>query len=83
MVINWTDFSTFLTSVERLDQYSDIEQEPALESPPDKKPPKSWPEMGRIEFRNVTMRYFEDEAPVLKNLNFTIDSKEKVGIVGM
>lgn len=82
LCINWTDFSTFLTSVERLDQYSDVEQEPPLESEPSKTPPYSWPEFGRIEFRNVTMRYFENESPVLKNLNFTIDSKEKIGVVG-
>ena len=28
------------------------------------------------------MRYFENESPVLNNLNFTIDAKEKVGVVG-
>lgn len=82
MIKNFSEVETQLTSVERLDQYSTLPQEPALESEPDKKPHKSWPEFGKIEFRNVTMRYFEDEAPVLKNLNFTIESEEKIGVVG-
>ena len=71
-----------MTSVERLDQYSSLPQEPALESEPDRKPTNSWPEFGRIEFENVSMRYFEDEDPVLKNLNFKIEAKEKIGVVG-
>ena len=73
---------TQLTSVERLDQYSSLPQEPALESEPGRKPAESWPEFGRIEFRNVSMRYFEDEEPVLKNLNFKIEAREKIGVVG-
>ena len=82
MVKNFSEVETQLTSVERLDQYSTLPQEPALESEPDKRPPDSWPKFGKIEFRNVTMRYFEDEAPVLKNLNFKINSTEKIGVVG-
>ena len=65
--------------MERLDQYKDVEQEPALESPPDKKPRANWPQKGHIEFRNVSLRYFDNEEPVLKNLNFTIEAREKVG----
>lgn len=54
--------------VERIDQYKNVEQEPALESPPEKRPRASWPQKGRIEFRDVSLRYFENEEPVLKNL---------------
>ena len=35
-----------------------------------------------IEFKNVTMRYFQNEAPVLKNLNFKLEENAKIGIVG-
>lgn len=37
---------------------------------------------GKVEFRNVTARYGEDSEPVLKNLTFTVQPGEKVGIVG-
>lgn len=68
--------------MERIDQYSKLPQEPALESEPGKKPPADWPQFGSIEFRNVSLRYFEDEQPVLKNLNFKVNGSEKVGVVG-
>ena len=79
---NWSEVETQLTSVERLDQYSSLPQEPALESEPGKKPPSDWPQFGSIEFRNVTMRYFDDEEAVLRNLNFKIEAREKIGVVG-
>ncbi|KAK2579439.1 hypothetical protein KPH14_002650 [Odynerus spinipes] len=71
-----------MTSVERVLEYSKVESEPPLESTPDKKPKEDWPQQGRIEFRGVFMRYAPLEPPVLKNLQFVIKSKEKVGIVG-
>nr|XP_018899809.1 PREDICTED: probable multidrug resistance-associated protein lethal(2)03659 [Bemisia tabaci] len=73
-----------MTSVERVLEYSNLPQEPALESPPnsDKKPPPDWPQRGRVIFRKMFLRYVAHEPPVLKNLNFTIEPKEKVGIVG-
>lgn len=40
--------------------------------------PKFWPNYGKIEFQQVYLKYSEDEAPVLKNLNFTVKSGEKV-----
>ncbi|CAG2068713.1 unnamed protein product [Timema podura] len=49
---------------------------------PDKKPPKEWPQNGTIKFQNLFLKYNKDEGPVLNNLNFLIESKQKVGIVG-
>lgn len=37
---------------------------------------------GRIEFRNLTFRYPDGEYNVLKNVSFTIEPGESVGIVG-
>lgn len=61
---------------------SNLESEPPFESTPDKKPKESWPEEGKIEFQNVSLRYNPSESPVLKNLNIMIYSHEKIGIVG-
>ncbi|OAD54851.1 hypothetical protein WN48_06051, partial [Eufriesea mexicana] len=44
--------------------------------------PKNWPIDGMIRFRNVYMRYTDEDPPVLKGLNLVINSGEKVGIVG-
>ncbi|KAK7601741.1 hypothetical protein V9T40_009182 [Parthenolecanium corni] len=71
-----------MTSVERVLEYSRAPREAELESPPDKKPPKSWPDKGEIVFDKMYLRYEPNGHHILKNLNFTIKPQEKVGIVG-
>ncbi len=71
-----------MTSVERVNEYSHLPSENNLEVPDDKKPPKDWPNKGVIQFDDVTLQYHKDDPPVLKNLCFTINGMEKVGIVG-
>ncbi|XP_076757866.1 ATP-binding cassette sub-family C member 4 [Xylocopa sonorina] len=44
--------------------------------------PKHWPMDGLIRFRNVYLRYTEEDPLVLKGLNFVINPGEKIGIVG-
>ncbi|CAH2099847.1 unnamed protein product [Euphydryas editha] len=77
-----TEMENQMTSVERIEEYSKIESEPPLESEPNKKPPPSWPEQGRLQFRHMYLYYTPDEPPVLKDLTLEIMPKEKVGIVG-
>ncbi|XP_025834708.1 probable multidrug resistance-associated protein lethal(2)03659 isoform X5 [Agrilus planipennis] len=77
-----TELENQMTSVERVLEYSDVEKERGLETPQEKKPPKNWPERGTITFINLYLRYFPQDPPVLKSLNFTIHDKEKIGIVG-
>ncbi|KAH8258986.1 hypothetical protein KR038_000987, partial [Drosophila bunnanda] len=73
-----------MTAVERVVEYEDIEPEGQLEAPPDKKPPKSWPEKGKIVFDELSMRYIPNMKAkcILKSLNFVIKPREKIGIVG-
>lgn len=71
-----------MTAVERVLEFTRIEQEPTLESNPNYTPSITWPARGRITFRNAYMRYSPTEPPVLKNLNFVIEPREKIGIVG-
>jgi ATP-binding cassette subfamily C (CFTR/MRP) protein 4 len=70
-----------LVSVERVLEYSHLEPEAALESKPDRKPPKNWPSQGEIRMKNVFLKY-DDEAPVLRQISCVIKPKEKIGIVG-
>ncbi|KAG5868529.1 hypothetical protein JTB14_032276 [Gonioctena quinquepunctata] len=77
-----TELENQMTSVERVIEYSSIEHEAELESAPGKKPRESWPEEGKLEFKHVFLKYFPQDPFVLKDLNFVIQPREKVGIVG-
>ncbi|KAL0943633.1 ATP-dependent bile acid permease [Colletotrichum truncatum] len=70
-----------MNSVERIKEYLDVEQEaePIVEK---NRPPQNWPSQGSVEFINYSTRYRQDLEPVLRNLSFKINPKEKVGIVG-
>ncbi|XP_063983809.1 ATP-binding cassette sub-family C member 4-like isoform X2 [Diachasmimorpha longicaudata] len=71
-----------MTSVERVLQYTKLENEGPFDSAVNSKPPAYWPPAGRIEFDHVYLRYTQENAPVLKDLNFIIESGMKVGVVG-
>ncbi|XP_058800144.1 ATP-binding cassette sub-family C member 4-like isoform X2 [Phymastichus coffea] len=87
-----------LTSVERVLEYSQLPSElnlhdkgilikNQLKKEQQEKilliePPHNWPIKGRVEFKNVSMRYSNEDSPVLKNLTFAIAPSEKIGIVG-
>lgn len=73
------DVVNMMTSAERVLEYCDLEPEkqPNLKEPQEVSP--KWPTEGKIEFRNVFYRYFEDAEPVLRNLSFIVKPKEKIG----
>ncbi|XP_041973788.1 ATP-binding cassette sub-family C member 4-like [Aricia agestis] len=75
------DFLAQMTSVERVLEYTNLPAEENLETGPTK-PPKTWPSDGYLEFKKVDLRYGPEDPPVLKDLNFSIKSGWKVGIVG-
>lgn len=71
-----------ISTVGQLDFYGrKIEPEAPAERP-DARPDPAWPQEGRIDFENLVLRYRKDTPPVLKDVSFTINPKEKVGIVG-
>ncbi|KAL7641520.1 UNVERIFIED_CONTAM: hypothetical protein RMT77_007391 [Armadillidium vulgare] len=70
-----------MTSVERILEYTNIKPEANGEIKTVEMP-KIWPSRGEISFENVFLCYREGDPPVLKNLNFTINPAEKIGIVG-
>ncbi|XP_011635936.1 probable multidrug resistance-associated protein lethal(2)03659 isoform X3 [Pogonomyrmex barbatus] len=83
-----------MMAVERVLEYIQLPAEPNLRDQEvymkkkDKKlalpsnAPNTWPDEGCIKFKNVYMRYADEEPPVLKNLNIVIYPGEKIGIVG-
>uniref|UniRef100_A0A8D0QXR5 Multidrug resistance-associated protein 1 n=1 Tax=Sus scrofa TaxID=9823 RepID=A0A8D0QXR5_PIG len=84
--LNWlvrmsSEMETNIVAVERLKEYSDTEKEAPWRIP-EVAPPSTWPQVGRVEFRDYGLRYRDDLDLVLKHINVTIDGGEKVGIVG-
>ena len=69
-----------MTSVERVITYANLKQEPGYEC--DQQPPKNWPEQGRVQVKNMDLIYYEGGPDILKNVNFSVDSQEKIGVVG-
>jgi ATP-binding cassette subfamily C (CFTR/MRP) protein 1 len=70
-----------MVSIERCLKFTDIPEEKPNHLPNDNRL-ASWPSEGKIEFRDYFVKYRPETETVLKNLNITINPKEKVGIVG-
>ncbi|KAI5859465.1 P-loop containing nucleoside triphosphate hydrolase protein [Durotheca rogersii] len=70
-----------MNSVERIKEYLDVEQEAAAINEKNR-PAHSWPAHGAVEFVGYSTRYRKELDPVLKNVSFKIEPREKVGIVG-
>ncbi|KAH8086658.1 multidrug resistance-associated ABC transporter [Cristinia sonorae] len=67
-------------SMERIQQYLKIEQEP--ESTDAGVAPAYWPASGALQVEELSARYSPDGPNILHNLTFEIKSGERVGIVG-
>ncbi|KAI1353946.1 multidrug resistance-associated protein [Xylaria sp. FL0043] len=70
-----------MNSVERVKEYLDVEQEPPAINEKNR-PPSNWPAHGSVEFIGYSTRYRKELDPVLKDVTFKIQPREKVGIVG-
>ncbi|KAJ2038475.1 Canalicular multispecific organic anion transporter 2, partial [Coemansia sp. S16] len=62
-------------------QYSNLKPE-APYIVDDCRVPSEWPNIGNVEFKNLSVRYGAGLDYALKNLNFTVRPGEKIGIVG-
>lgn len=60
-----TDVISQMTSVERILQYTKLPQEEPMETSKSVSL-DNWPSNGKIIFKNVVMRYSENDPPVLK-----------------
>lgn len=77
MIFAAINLENHMTSVERVTDYLDIEQETD-----DGLIVKDWPRDGQIEFGNVYMKYCTNPTYVLKKVNFVVKPCEKVAIIG-
>ncbi|XP_045472450.1 probable multidrug resistance-associated protein lethal(2)03659 [Harmonia axyridis] len=76
----WSELENQMTSVERILEYTTIDKEPTRIA--SNNIPIDWPSQGRIEFKNIFLRYNTQDPPVLKNLCFVVEPMQKIGIVG-
>ncbi|XP_077585449.1 ATP-binding cassette sub-family C member 2 [Stigmatopora nigra] len=83
--LNWlvrmtSELETNIVAVERVSEYSVIKNEADWVT--DTRPPKTWPEAGRLQFENYMVRYRPGLDLVLHGISCDIGSTEKIGIVG-
>ena len=78
------EVETQMTSVERILEYCELEQEPSAHVLPNDQPPVYWPLYGRISFHDVCMSHSKEPfaSLALNHISLTIEAKEKIGIVG-
>ncbi|ORX63492.1 hypothetical protein BCR32DRAFT_226999, partial [Anaeromyces robustus] len=79
VVRQFCDTEVHMNSAERLLYYAndiEMENQKGLDAP------KDWPSKGKIELKNLTMKYAPHLPPVLHNINLDIESNEKIGVVG-
>ena len=79
-VRKYTALEMSLNAIERLNEFSEIPQEPPGIIEP--RPPASWPHDGAISVENLSVKYAHDLDLVLQNVSFSVKGQEKVGIVG-
>ncbi|KAH9503693.1 Multidrug resistance-associated protein 1, partial [Bulinus truncatus] len=84
--LNWlvrmiSDLETQVVSVERIVEYSELKSEAAWDNFMNRCP-AGWPINGHVLVENLQVRYREGLDLVLKGINFEVNPKEKVGIVG-
>jgi len=93
--LNWLvrmagQVETQIVSVERVDEYSDLNLEPSGTGPDDGDaaprgtidPPSNWPETGAITLKDFKMKYRHNTPYVLHGINAAVAGGEKVGICG-
>ncbi|KAF9219896.1 P-loop containing nucleoside triphosphate hydrolase protein [Gyrodon lividus] len=81
----WTTLELDLNSVERVVEYLGIPQEPPsiVES---NRPPAYWPSSTSsrplVSVENLVLKYSEGLPPVIHNVSFALNARERVGLLG-
>jgi ABC-type multidrug transport system fused ATPase/permease subunit len=78
MIRVYANFEMDMNATERVIDYASIETEPQ----DGVNPPAAWPTQGRMVVDDLVVRYSPELPPVLKGLTFTVESNERIGVVG-
>ncbi|GAA5796465.1 hypothetical protein HPULCUR_001837 [Helicostylum pulchrum] len=77
----YTTVEMNLNSVERVQEYLELEQEPPAVIN-GHRPPAAWPTTASLEVKDLVIRYSAELEPVLHGISFSTGAHEKIGIVG-
>lgn len=77
-----SDLEASMVAVERVREYTQIQDEASRQTDEDRRLPNAWPSDGEIVFDNACLRYRPGLPLVLKSLNLVIPPRSKVGVVG-
>lgn len=64
-----------MTSVERVLEYAKQPSEPPMETAPKFRPDAEWPQSGKIQFSNFSLKYAEGGKTILHDINLIIQPK--------
>uniref|UniRef100_A0A0E0L856 ABC transporter C family member 13 n=1 Tax=Oryza punctata TaxID=4537 RepID=A0A0E0L856_ORYPU len=78
---NQCNLANQIISVERVNQYMDIASE-AAEVIEENRPAPDWPQVGKVELRDLKIKYRQDAPLVLHGITCTFEGGHKIGIVG-
>ncbi|KAG0319256.1 hypothetical protein BG000_003942 [Podila horticola] len=82
LVRTTSEVQNLLVSVERIEEYANKPIEAPLTTEKQVNLQLGWPRAGRIEFKNYSTRYREGLDYALHEVSFTIEPRERIGIVG-
>lgn len=77
----YTTVEMNLNSVERIQEYLELEQEPPA-TIDGHRPPAAWPTTAALDIKDLVVRYSPELDPVLHGVTFSTRAHEKIGIVG-
>ncbi|KAI1317550.1 hypothetical protein EDD11_008244 [Mortierella claussenii] len=77
---DYSEWQSHLVAIERVQEYTDKHTEAPEHT--QRVLPESWPDQGRVIFKNYSTRYREGLDLVIKHLSFEVKPGEKLGIVG-
>lgn len=81
IIFGWADLEVSGVALERVLEYIDCAQEVSTSSE-NVQLSTNWPAEGRLLFDNVSARYRPNSPDILRNVTFSVNPGEKIGIVG-
>ncbi|KAF4146449.1 ABC transporter [Phytophthora infestans] len=81
LVMSWSWLEIQMVGPERILEYGAIPAE-GSQRPLVIEPDASWPRSSTVQFQDVVFSYKPGGKPVLKSISFSIQTNEKIGIVG-
>ena len=75
-----SDTENYMTSVERVFTYTEIEPEPGYSK--GTPPPEAWPTTGSLSLRDLSLSYLKGAPATLSRISVCVADKEKVGVAG-